>query len=115
MRGFQHDAERGEKRFCAGGRDAMLFQSAHHVADAGWPFRRVASVDHEIPQGPLDLDAQLDDGHERKFARQFLDGRRVALKLWGQDWREPVKSVDSGLGRGSGYLNACEAITILNE
>jgi hypothetical protein len=37
------------------------------------------------------------------------------LKLWGQDRREPVKSVDSGLGCRVGYLNAREVITILNE
>ena len=33
MRGFQHDAERSEERFRAGGRDPALLQGAHHLVE----------------------------------------------------------------------------------
>ena len=76
-----HDPEGFEKPFGSGGYKATLTQFAQQIGDADRPRRGKAVVGHEISQGTLDLDSQLDDGYERKSTCELLGGRQLLLKL----------------------------------
>jgi len=75
MRGLVHDPEGFKKPFCTGRCKTTFVRSTQHIVDADWLRRQKAMLGHVIPQSSLDLDSQLDNGYEREFACELLDGR----------------------------------------
>lgn len=50
----------------------------------------------EIANCALDLDAELDERHEREFAGKLLDGRQILLELGRKNLRQSVLATSDG-------------------